>query len=420
MFKLCLNQKKKQMASASVVLFTSKTLKNGEHPIMVRIIKDRKTKYISVGHSCSPELWDFKKEAPKRKHPLFTELSILIEAKRAEANKILLLIENENISFTSQDVKSKLIKQTSKLSVFDFLDLIIAELKESGKIGNSRVYYDLRRVMKLYMGDKKLEFTDIKKSFLQKFEQYLKSEGLNPNTMSVYFRTLRATINKAIYQEILGKGENPFSEYSISHLKNETEKRAITKEDVRKIETISTKPNTQQSLAQDFFMFSYYSSGTNFKDVALLKWNNLRFVQDGIIMDYVRSKTGKKMTIPLPPKAVDIVNKYKSQTFGNENYIFPFLDKNIHIKPMTIANRLKKTQRMVNSKLKELCMLAGLDDSINLTTYVARHSFATALKRSNVSTSIISEMMGHKSEAITQVYLDSFDDSVKYEASLNL
>lgn len=408
------------MASATIVLFKSKTLKNGEHPIMVRIIKDRQTKYLAVGHSCSQELWDMKKEMPKRKHPLFTELSILIEAKKSEANKVLLNIENENISFSSQDVKTKLAKKIKKLSVFDFLDQIITELKEAGKIGNSKVYYDLRRVLKHYMGDKKLAFTDIKKNYLQKFEQHLKSDGLNPNTMSVYFRTLRATINKAIDQEILGKEENPFSDYSISHLKNETEKRAISKEDVRKIENITTMTNSQISLAQDFFMFSYYSSGTNFKDVALLKWKNLRFEQDGIIMDYVRSKTGKKMTIPLPPKAADIINKYKSLTFGNENYIFTFLDKNIHIKPITIDNRLKKTQRMVNSKLKELCKIAGLDENINVTTYVARHSFATALKKSNISTAIISEMMGHKSEAITQIYLDSFDDSVKYDASLNL
>jgi integrase len=419
MFKPEIKQKN-QMASASVVLYKSKTLKNGEHPIMVRIIKDRQTKYLSVGHSCSQELWDLKKEMPKRKHPHFTELTILIEAKKAEANKVLLNIENENLSFSSQDVKAKLVKKINKLSVFEFLDQIIKELKETGKIGNSRVYHDLRRVMKRFMGDKKLAFTDIKKSFLQKFEQHLKSEGLIPNTMSVYFRTLRATINKAIDQEILGKEENPFSDYSISHLKNETEKRAISKEDIRKIENISTTPNSQLSLAQDFFMFSYYSSGTNFKDVALLKWKNLRFEQDGITMEYVRSKTGKKMTIPLPPKAVDIVNKYKNLTYGSENYIFLFLDKDVHIKPMTIDNRLKKTKRMVNLNLKELCKMAGLDENINVTTYVARHSFATALKKSNVSTAIISEMMGHKSEAITQIYLDSFDDSVKYEASLNL
>ncbi|MFN8428974.1 MAG: site-specific integrase [Spirosomataceae bacterium] len=408
------------MASTNIVLFTSKTLKNGEHPIMIRIIKDRKTKYISIGHSCSKELWDNKKELPKRKHPLYAELCVLIDSKKVEANKALLKVENENKSFSSQDIKTKLVKQVNKLSVFDFLDQIISDLKANGKIGNSRVYYDLKRVLKKYMGEKKLQFTDIKKSFLTKLELHLKSEGLNPNTMSVYFRTLRATINKAVEAEIFHKEDNPFEEYSISHLKNETEKRAISKDDVRKIEEIDTIFNSPISLAQDFFMFSYYSSGTNFKDVALLKWKNLRVGTNGLIMDYVRSKTGKKMTITLPPKAVEIVEKYKILTYGNENYIFPFLDKNVHVKPMTIANRLKKTQRMVNSKLKDLCKMAGLDENINITTYVARHSFATALKKSNVSTAIISEMMGHKSEAITQVYLDSFDDSVKYEASLNL
>ena len=81
---------------------------------------------------------------------------------------------------------------------------------------------------------------------------------------------------------------------------------------------------------------------------------------------------------------------------------------------------VKKTQRMVNLKLKELCTMAGIDEYLDITTYVARHSFATALKKSDVPTAVISEMMGHKTEAITQIYLDSFDNSVKYKASLNL
>lgn len=67
------------MASIKVMLYTSKVLKSGEHPIMVRIIKDRKIKYISVGHSCHPDLWDFKKELPKRKHPNYRELEINID-----------------------------------------------------------------------------------------------------------------------------------------------------------------------------------------------------------------------------------------------------------------------------------------------------------------------------------------------------
>ena len=71
------------MASIKVLLYTSKMLKNGEHPIMVRLTKDRKTKYISVGHSCPPDLWDHKKDLPKRKHPNFRELEINIDEKLA-------------------------------------------------------------------------------------------------------------------------------------------------------------------------------------------------------------------------------------------------------------------------------------------------------------------------------------------------
>ncbi|WP_337043905.1 tyrosine-type recombinase/integrase [Emticicia sp. 17c] len=113
---------------------------------------------------------------------------------------------------------------------------------------------------------------------------------------------------------------------------------------------------------------------------------------------------------------MSVLDYYK--TFRLNNYVFPFLDINKHTSAISIDNRLRKTKRQVNEDLKELATLAKIET--NLTTYVARHTFATVLKRSGVSTSLISEMMGHDSEAITQVYLDSFENKQIYEAALNL
>ncbi|HPH88429.1 MAG TPA: Arm DNA-binding domain-containing protein [Chitinophagales bacterium] len=83
-------------ASIKVILYTSKLLKNGESPIMLRVIKDRKPKYISVGFSCHADLWDFENNIPKKKHPHYKEINLLIDSKKKEAGKLLLDLENEN------------------------------------------------------------------------------------------------------------------------------------------------------------------------------------------------------------------------------------------------------------------------------------------------------------------------------------
>jgi integrase len=125
-------------------------------------------------------------------------------------------------------------------------------------------------------------------------------------------------------------------------------------------------------------------------------------------------KTKKVITIPLQPKAFELIEKYKQS--GNP-YLFPILDK-FHKTEQQKANRRHKVISKVNKCLKEIGKELKLP--IDLTTYVARHSFATVLKRSGVSTSIISESLGHSSEKITQIYLDSFENSQIDAAMANL
>jgi hypothetical protein len=105
-------------ASTKVILYTSKTLSNGEHPIMLRIIKDRKPTYISTGKSCSKAMWDFKTNLPKSKHPLKRELDILIPKKLSEANKTILNFENDEKYFSGEVVKNKLKKSFSKIAEY--------------------------------------------------------------------------------------------------------------------------------------------------------------------------------------------------------------------------------------------------------------------------------------------------------------
>jgi integrase len=150
--------------------------------------------------------------------------------------------------------------------------------------------------------------------------------------------------------------------------------------------------------------------GINFVDIALLTKTNL--LDERLI--YNRKKTSKLIKLPLHPKALDLIRKYQN---SESPYLFPILYA-YHTTEQQKANRIHKIITKTNFQLKELGK--KLEIPIDLTTYVARHSFATVLKRSGVSTSIICESLGHSSEKVTRIYLDSFENSQIDEALKNL
>ena len=129
---------------------------------------------------------------------------------------------------------------------------------------------------------------------------------------------------------------------------------------------------------------------------------------------YSRRKTNKLIKLPLQPRAIGLINKYSSP--GNP-YLFPILST-FHKTEQQQRNRIHKVISKVNLRLKAIGKELGLP--IDLTTYVARHSFATVLKRSGVNTSLICEALGHSSERVTQIYLDSFGNDQMDNAMKNL
>lgn len=160
----------------------------------------------------------------------------------------------------------------------------------------------------------------------------------------------------------------------------------------------------------DLFSFTYYAGGINFVDISMLTANN---IVDGRLV-YTRKKTGKLIRLPLQPQAQHIIEIYSNP---NNPYLFPILDT-YHDTEQKRRNRIHKVITKVNGRLKEIGKELGVP--IDLTTYVARHSYATVLKRAGVSTSIICESLGHSSEKVTQIYLDSFENSQIDEAMKNL
>lgn len=325
----------------------------------------------------------------------------------------MLGFENEQKDFSLDEFKQKYTAQTKKTSFFEYLDKVADDLAKTGRVGYANSHRDLKRILSRYRPDG-FSFSEMNHAFLRKVEQFFRERGMKENAMGVYFRTLRAVYNKAIADGYVKKSDSPFDDFKVSKFKAQTKKRAITKDDIRLLAEVEVKESLRLFHSRNVFLFSYYCSGMNFVDVALMTWDNI--VSGGEYLHYEREKTGDIFDIKLLPPAKAILDVYRQQRV--DKYVFPFLNESEHKTQKQIHERIEDRRKVTNKDLKKLALLAGVTTPI--TTYTARHSFATVLKRSGVSVGKIAELMGHESEKTTQVYLAAFEREELDEAMKHL
>ena len=400
----------------AVICFKSKVLSNGEHPLMLRITENKKRVMKSLGISVNPKFWDFKKEEPKAKCPNGELIqSIILKVKTEYQGKILEKLSRKE-EFTASSLINEQIEEIKAKTVEEFYLHLIEELRQKGQIGNSYAYLNSYNTLKNFNKGKKLNYTfsHIDVSFCRKYEDWMRSKGNQDTTLSYQFRTLRATFNKAIEAKIVSRDKNPFNEYKLSHFNTKTMKRALSKEDILKIiNTDCSSKSKLRQLAHDLFSFSYLCGGISFVDIANLTQRNI--VEGRLI--YQRQKTHGNINLLLSDEALKIIQKYNKYC-QQAGYLFPILHNQRHITPMQKSNRIHKICHQVNTDLRTFATELGI--TAEVTTYVARHSFATILKKSGVNIGIISEALGHQDIKTTQIYLSRFDNEQVDEAMKNL
>ncbi len=393
------------------VLYTSKTLSNGQHPIMLRLTKNRKRKYISLHISLTPQYWDAEKCKPRRNCPDKERIEALIQQKTQELQSQVMDFKTNDKEYTLNTLVEKASHKVVRQTVEEYLNDYINRLLAEKRIGNAKTFQELRTSLTKFCCSLDFYFIDIDTEWLKRYEQWLRVERhYSENSIGIRFRSLRVLYNSAIADGLIRKADYPFDTFKVSKFKEATAKRSLTKEDIRRImdcevQMLTKYPKPFLHLAKDLFLFSYLSCGINLTDILHIRHADI--VDGRLVIN--RQKTGKLLSFQLQPAALDIIDKYRRRNAHPQDYIFPVLRRSVHITAQQQYARVQRTNKRVNRYLK----LIGehLHLPIALTTYVARHSFATVLKRSGVSTAIISESLGHSSEKITQIYLDSFENS---------
>lgn len=432
---------KEGKATVKLIYRTAKTLADGSHPFWLRITKDRKTTYVATGFSLHPKYWNDnyssyrdairKSYAEPFRENLINELAKWETKFKSSADE---LVASDEIGHTSKDVADQVAQQRAKVrrvSLLEYIDEQCIAMKRAGQNGNADIYKELYRLLTRFITDdygvKDLSFDKVTVKFCNALETHLRERGNADNTIHQRFRVLRAVINKAIAEEVTKPDTYPFArnaaekhKFQLGKFSTKTKKRAISRDDVRKVEAYQVptlqlglyaslrKTTEHLQLAKDVFLFSFYVGGINFIDLAALKWQDIGIDEDGNYrVNYVRQKTGGRFSIRLALPSLSIINAYRPYTDnGPDSYVFPILKKGQHTTASKIKNRCHKVLGEVNTNLKTIASAVGI--TIPLTTYVARHSFASALKRAGIATGIISEAMGHATESVTQTYLTSF------------
>ena len=389
-----------------VILRKDVIYKNNTSPLFLLFSHDGRKKSIGLGISVARKYWNAEAQKVTDDCPDRDNIQFQITAKIKEYSKKIQRLEALDIPVNFDTLFDAKPARSVRITIEDGFKTEIERLESLGKINSATKHKYALQVLNGYKSVKTaLEAIDL--DYLKGLELYLRQRGNKDNSIATRFAIFKAIYSKAVKEGKVAVKQNPFTLFQVGSLWVKTRKRAIDKDDIQRLidlEIAEGHTTEYRRLAKDLFLFSYFTAGMNFGDIARLRYKDI--VKGRV--NYSRHKTQKLLSFQLVPMALQILEKYGTAGHG-EDYIFPILNRHEHTTPQQIFNRLHKVLRKVNRELKVLGEMIGLE--MPLTTYVARHTYATVLKRSGVSVALISESLGHSDLSTTQIYLDSFENS---------
>ncbi len=389
------------MCSIKVRLNKFRVTKEGTYPLVFQVIHRRKKKVIYSPFRLFSDSFDESSGrviSRKRKQLAATdEINRYITSICLDLQRTISHLELRGEDFSVSDIVELYKSGIDGSQVFIYMQRLITSFREAGRIGTANAYQStFNRISHFVDKTQHFSFSDLNVSWLNRFIFSLQQSGLQPNTVNFYIRILRATYNRASRESIPGTDRSPFSYITLKTVK--TVKRAIDCESIQRIAKVNLAEMSYLDISRDFFLFSYYTRGMSFVDMAFLKYEN---ISNGTIY-YVRSKTKQPMQVKIVEPLNQLINKYKNMG----EYVLPILCG----ENKSLYNSYRSSLKRHNKNLKALSVLLKLP--VPLTSYVARHSWATIARQSGIPVSVISEALGHSSEKITYTYLAALNPSV--------
>ncbi len=374
-----------------------------------QLLHKRKAKRITTEYHIFPHEWDEKAaklilppDGERRSALQLMQSAIDWELKQRKA--VIHKFEYFQKNFSLEDLCNAFKQIAPYKTVFTFLQEQVERQKLMLRQGTSMTYTSVYRRFREFRLDVDLSFAELTPEMMEEYEAWLTHRGLKTNSIRFYLRTLNTLFRKAVNECLLPESKRLFCRVRLSYVK--TTKRAISVAHIRTIQKLKLPPRTTLAFARDIFMFSFYTRGMPFVDIAFLKKTDSK---NGTI-SYCRKKTNQPLTVEWEREQKEIVERYAHQT-EHSPYMLPIIQR----ADGTEYKQYQRAQENVNRALKKIGRMIGL--KMPLTLYVARHSWASIAQNMNYSIALISEGMGHNSIKTTQTYLASIDTSRINEAN---
>lgn len=383
------------------VKFRPSTVADREGTIYYQIIHERKVRQLPTLYKVLPSEWDEKRSMvittlDSNRKSLILSIRERMRWDTERLTKIDRKLEATGLPYTVDDVIDEFNRYAHEYSLFNYMESIIAKLKQKGKVGTANTYRSTLNSIKKYFKDEDIMLDCITSETMEGYEAWQRNRGIIPNTISFYTRILRAVYNRAVEEDII-ENRNPFR-YVYTGV-DKTVKRALPLAVIKKIKALDLSLSPSLDYARDMFIMSFFLRGMSFIDMAFLKKSDLK---NGYL-SYRRHKTGQQLVIAWTKEMQMLLDKYPE---NRSDYLLPIIRNPGTNERCTYRN----VGYNINHNLKRIAGMVGI--VIPLTLYVARHSWASAAKAKGIPISVISEGMGHDSEATTQIYLASLDTTV--------
>lgn len=390
----------KNGVSVLTVLDTRRAKKSGLFPVKVQVVFRRKQKYYSTGKELSKENWE---KLLKAKSKLMIEIRSDVESSfsivKQQINELI-----QKGEFSIESLNIRLGRQMKDSNLHNAFKLKMKELKDNEQASTYLSYQSALKSLENF-GGTCIPLENITTDWLKRCERFWLSEGKSYSSISIYFRALKCILNRAVRDDILKESSFPFGKNKYEIPEGCGRKLALNLSEIKKVMSYQDGADDIEEF-RDLWVFSYLCNGINFMDLLFLKYSN---IVDGEIC-FVRSKTSrtakhsKEIRAVITPEMGNIIQRWGNAKLTSETYLFKYAKGTENA-----FERIRLVRRIVtkcNRRLKKIAQGTGL---AQLTTYTARHSFATVLKRAGAKTSYISESLGHSNLAVTENYLAYFE-----------
>lgn len=381
------------------VKFRPSTVRGKAGVVCYQLCHRQENRQITTDMRIFPHWWDGERRelvvTPDNEKTIFSYRK-RINADLAAVRQIIRELDSIGDEYTLSEVIVRFRSPKTETGMLDYLRKEISLLHENGQFSTSRNYLRTLNSFSSFLDNYDIPISALGPETVCKYEKWLWSRKVSKNSSSFYMRILRATYNKAVQEQLVVQAF-PFEEVYTGIAK--TSKRAVSENTILKLQRLDLSYSSALALSRDLFVFSYCARGMAFVDMAYLRKENI----SKRVIAYSRHKTGQNLTLRIEPCIEVILKRYISDT----SYIFPIItDEN----PDRAYLQYQTGLNYHNQKLKRLGKLIG--ETLPLSSYTPRHSWATAARNHNIPVAVISAGMGHTSEKTTLIYLDSLDNSV--------